>query len=184
MLGGSFNPAHEGHRHISMLALRRLELDRVWWLVSPQNPLKKREGMATLEERLAGARNLARHPRIVVCDIEARLETSYTVDTLAALRRRFPRTDFVWLMGADNLAQMAQWREWEAIFHLVPIAIFNRPSYAMGALASEAARRFRARRIGAGKAATLAGRRPPAWVMIWETRRRESATALRAEAAE
>jgi nicotinate-nucleotide adenylyltransferase len=167
-----------------MLALRRLELDRVWWLVSPQNPLKAREGMATLEERLAGARAMARHPRILASDIEAGLGTSYTIDTLTALRRRFPRIDFVWLMGADNLAQMPQWRQWEAIFRLVPIAIFNRPSYAMGALASEAARRFRAHRIGAGKAATLAGRRPPAWVMIWETRRRESATALRTEAAE
>jgi nicotinate-nucleotide adenylyltransferase len=179
LLGGSFNPPHAGHLQISLLAFRRLNLDQVWWLVSPQNPLKPSNDMAPLDQRLTDARAVARDPRIRVTSIEARLGTRFTADTLAALRRRFPFVDFVWLMGADNLAQIPEWRDWERIFHAVPIAIFNRPTYSIEALAGEAARRFRAARIGAKDAATLAGRRPPVWVMIWDSHRPESATALR-----
>ena len=182
LLGGSFNPAHDGHRYVSELALKVLALDRVWWLVSPQNPLKAREGMAPMAERLRLARARARHPRIRVSDIEERLGTRYTAHTLARLLDRFPGIDFVWIMGADNLAEIPSWRDWEQVFHAVPVAIFNRPSYAVGALSGEAARRFRARRVDSGDAASLAGRRPPAWVFIWRARHPASATALRARA--
>lgn len=181
LLGGSFNPAHDGHRTISLLALRRLELDQVWWLVSPQNPLKPAEGMASLERRLAAARRCAAHPRIVVSDIENALGTRYTADTLAALKRRYLHTAFVWIMGADNLAQLPRWRDWEAIYRAMPIAIFNRPSYAEEALTGEAARRFRAYRVSAAQADRLVERRPPAWIFFWESHHTGSATRLRRE---
>ena len=179
LLGGSFNPAHEGHLHISRLALQRLGLDYVWWLVSPQNPLKPVDGMAPLAERLRGAVRAARHPRIRVSAIEARLGTRYTVDTLAALRRHFPATCFVWLMGADNLTEIVRWREWSRIFHLVAIAVFDRGSYAMRALAGKAARRFRRFRVSPGAARLLANQPRPAWAFLPTPLNPASATAIR-----
>ena len=166
LLGGSFNPAHGGHLHISLEALKRLDLDEVWWLVSPQNPLKSANGMAPLAERLATARDVARHPRIKVTDIEARLGTTFTADTLAALRRLFPKTRFVWLMGADNLLQIPRWERWENIFRLVPIAVFARPSYSLRSLSGLAARRFARRRVPPQRARKLAETDPPAWVFL------------------
>ncbi|MBF0335509.1 MAG: nicotinate-nicotinamide nucleotide adenylyltransferase, partial [Alphaproteobacteria bacterium] len=142
ILGGSFNPAHDGHRHISLLALARLRLDEVWWLVSPQNPLKTVAGMAPFAQRLAGARRVARHPRIRVTGIEAALGTRFTADTLAVLRRRFPRARFVWLMGEDNLLQIPRWERWLSIFRGVPIAVFARGSFTLKVLGGRAARRF------------------------------------------
>jgi nicotinate-nucleotide adenylyltransferase len=181
LLGGSFNPAHAGHLHISKLALQRLGLDYVWWLVSPQNPLKPVEGMASLAERLRGAAAVARiHPRIRVSVIEARLGTRYTVDTLAALRRHFPTTRFVWLMGADNLAQIVRWRKWSRIFHLTAIAVFARGSYVMRALAGKAARRFRRFRVSPGGARRMALKAPPAWAFLPTPLHTASATAIRA----
>ncbi len=179
LLGGSFNPAHAGHRHISLLALRRLRLDEVWWLVSPQNPLKPAAGMATLETRLEFARSVARHPRIKVTDIERRLGTRYTGDTLRALAKRFPRPMFVWLMGADNLVEIPRWRNWTAIFHLVPIAVFDRTTYTYRALAGTAARRFERHRRDPEQAGALAGSTPPAWVFIRATTHPGSATRIR-----
>jgi nicotinate-nucleotide adenylyltransferase len=179
LLGGSFNPAHDGHRHISLAALRRLRLDEVWWLVSPQNPLKPVEGMAEFETRLEGARSVARHPRIRVCDIERRLGTHYTCDTLRALVKRFPQLAFVWLMGADNLIEIPRWRDWTAIFHLVPIAVFDRPTYADRALAGKAARRFARYRRDSRRSRTLAGSTPPAWVFVRGTTHPGSATSIR-----
>src|SRR5688572_22156185 len=147
LLGGSFNPAHDGHRDISLAALAYLGLDEVWWMVSPQNPLKPVKGMASFAERMAAAKAIADHPRIRVTDIEARLGTQFTADTLRKLVTRFPSCRFVWLMGADNLAQISSWRDWTRIFHLTPIAVFDRPTYTMKALTALAARRFqRARR--------------------------------------
>ena len=166
LLGGSFNPAHEGHLEISLAALHRLGLDRVWWLVSPQNPLKPESGMAPLDERMAGARRLARHPRLLVTDIEAGLGTRYTADTLDGLRRRHPGTAFVWLMGADNLVQMPHWDRWTAIFEAVPVAVFDRPTYSQKALSGKAARRYRDRRLPERKARLLARLEPPAWVFL------------------
>jgi len=179
LLGGSFNPAHEGHLHISLLALDHLALDELWWLVSPQNPLKSTDGMAAYEARLAGAHELADDPRIVVSDMERRLVTRYTADTLRALNKRFPRTNFVWVMGADNLAQISSWRNWTTIFEAVPIAVFDRPTYSYGALACGAARRYASSRINQRQAHSLAGLAPPAWVLVRGKLHAASATSVR-----
>lgn len=180
LLGGSFNPAHEAHRQISLMALARLRLDEVWWLVSPQNPLKPEAGMAPFAERLAGAKAVAQHPRIRVTGIEARLGTVYTAETVLALKRRFPSICFVWLMGADNLIQIDRWKDWQRIFNAVPVAVFARPSYCFRALAAQAAHRFARARIPEGKAGTLARRRPPAWVFVHGRLNPLSASAIRA----
>ncbi|MGH6945782.1 MAG: nicotinate-nucleotide adenylyltransferase [Kiloniellales bacterium] len=180
LLGGSFNPAHEGHRAISRLALAKLGLDEVWWLVSPQNPLKDANGMAPLAKRLDGARRAARHPRIRVSALETRLGTRYTADSLKALLRRFPRVDFVWLMGADNLIQISHWQNWTSIFHLLPVAVFDRPTYSLRALAAKSARRFARQRFGAKRAKALPGHKPPAWMFIHGRLNPQSATAIRA----
>ncbi len=166
LLGGSFNPAHAGHRHISLAALRRLGLDEVWWLVSPQNPLKPAAGMAAHPDRVARATAVAGHPRIRVTGLEAVLGTGYTADSLRTLARRFPRARFVWLMGADNLIQIEHWQAWPQIFHAVVIAVFNRPSYSLRASAAKAARRFARWRLDESKARRLAAKRSPAWVFL------------------
>ncbi len=145
LLGGSFNPAHGGHRHISLLALAALGLDEVWWLVSPGNPLKPKAGMAPLEARFASAITQARRAPIRVTAIERELGTRYTVDTLRALTRRFSKQKFIWLMGSDNLAQFHLWKDWRRIAHTMPIAVIARPGYEVRAVASPAAawlRRF------------------------------------------
>ena len=138
LLGGSFNPAHGGHRAISLAAMQALGLDEVWWLVSPGNPLKPRAGMAPLAARVRSARRQARHAPIRVTAIERELGTRYTIDTLRALRRRYPKRRFVWLMGADNLAQMHLWKDWRNIAREMPIAVIARPGYNGKALASPA----------------------------------------------
>lgn len=148
LLGGSFNPAHGGHRRMSLAALDRLGLDEVWWMVSPQNPLKPVAGMAPFAARLARARAVARHPRIRVTGIETELGTQLTVDTVQALRRRFPQARFLWLMGADNLAQFHRWVAWRTIARTVPIVVMARPGYADGGRIAPAMgwlRRFRHR---------------------------------------
>jgi nicotinate-nucleotide adenylyltransferase len=180
LLGGSFNPAHRGHRHISLLALRLLALDEIWWLVSPQNPLKSALGMAPLAARLDAARLVAHHPRIKITDIEARLGSNFTVDTLTALRSRFPLTRFVWLMGADNLCQIRHWESWTRIFDLAPIAVFARPTYSLRALGGLAAQRYARRRIEPSRAWHLADMTPPAWVFFATRLDPLSATAIRA----
>lgn len=183
LLGGSFNPAHEGHRHLSMEAMRHLRLDGVWWLVSPQNPLKSANDMAPLAERMAGARRIAKHPKLFVTDIETRLNTVYTADTLRRLTRLFPRVRFVWLMGADNLSQISHWEKWHEIFHRVPIAVFARPSYSLKALASVAAHRFDRFRIAERRAGHLADLNAPRWVFFHTRLHPASATRIRAAAA-
>jgi len=148
LLGGSFNPAHGGHRRISLFALGALGLDEVWWLVTPGNPLKPREGLAPLAARLASARAMARRAPVRATAIEGELGTRYTVDTLRALVRRYPQRRFVWLMGADNLAQFHRWRNWRKIGKIMPIAVIARPGYDGAAMASPAMawlRRFRRR---------------------------------------
>ena len=179
LLGGSFNPAHAGHRHISLHALKALKLDQVWWLVSPQNPLKPAADMGSLAERLAWARAAARHPRIRVTDIETGLGTRYTVDTLAGLTRRYPKTRFVWLMGADNLRQIPYWRDWTRIFQMVPIAVFGRSTYSLSALGGVAAQRFARRRVPDLRARGLADAKPPAWTFLRNPLHPASATAIR-----
>ena len=138
LLGGSFNPAHGGHRRISLFAREALGLDEVWWLVSPGNPLKPKAGMAPLAARLAAARKTARRAPIRVTAIERELGTKYTIDTLRSLIRRYPKRRFVWLMGSDNLAQFHRWREWRKIARAMPIAVIARPGYDAAAIASPA----------------------------------------------
>ncbi len=138
LLGGSFNPAHGGHRRISLFAMDALALDEVWWLVSPGNPLKPAAGMAPLAARVVSARRQTRRSRIRITAIERELGTRYTADTLRALLRRYPKRRFIWLMGADNLAQFHRWRDWRAIAKLMPIAVIARPGYDAAALASPA----------------------------------------------
>ena len=138
ILGGSFNPAHGGHRHISMEAIRRLRLDQVWWLVSPQNPLKSKRGMAPLSARLAHSKQVARHPRIEVTALEVDLGTQYTVDTAETLVKRYPQHDFIWLMGADNLDQLHRWKDWRRLAKTLPIAVMARPDYIGAARRSQA----------------------------------------------
>jgi nicotinate (nicotinamide) nucleotide adenylyltransferase/ribosome silencing factor RsfS/YbeB/iojap len=179
-LGGSFNPAHRGHLHITLLALRNLDLDEVWWLVSPQNPLKPARGMAPFAERLAGAEALAKgHPRVKVSAIEAALRTNYTADTIAALGRRFPRTRFVWLMGGDNLAQLPRWKRWAELAERVPIAVFDRPQTSLQALAGKAAQRFARSRVAADAARRLVEMEPPAWAFFHTRLDPHSATEIR-----
>lgn len=179
LLGGSFNPAHEGHLHISLAALRLLKLDAVWWLVSPQNPLKSADAMAPLEARKASAVAMARHPRIHATDIEAALGTRYTVDTLAALKRRFPGVYFVWLMGADNLLQLPRWARWQDLAGSVPIAVFGRPAYSIRAMLGKVTQRYARNRVSAMDAGQLAYRAPPAWAFFPIRLHTASSTALR-----
>lgn len=179
LLGGSFNPAHAGHRHISLFALQRLGLDQVWWLVSPQNPLKSVDGMAALEQRLDKAQRVARHPRIRVTDIERRLGTGYTRDTIVALQRRFPADRFVWLMGADNLAQLPRWARWEDLVQRVPVAVFDRTPYSHNILSGQAASRFRHALLPQYRARDLWRQRPPALTFVRMRRHALSATAIR-----
>ncbi len=179
LLGGSFNPAHDGHRHISLFALRALRLHQVWWLVSPQNPLKSHHGMAGLSARLEGARRAIPHPRVLISDIEVQLKTRYTADTLHQLQIRYPRTRFVWLMGADNLLQLPRWRHWRRIFQSMPVAAFNRPPYSLKAPTGHAAKCYARCRVGASQAGLLADRTPPAWVFLRNPLHPASATAIR-----
>jgi nicotinate-nucleotide adenylyltransferase len=181
LLGGSFNPAHQGHREISLAALALLGLDEVWWMVSPQNPLKPVAGMEPFATRVDAARKVAAHPRIKVTDIEARLGTRYTADTLRKLCGTQRDCRFVWLMGADNLAQISEWKDWQQIFHLLPIAVFDRPTYTYKAMAAQAARRFQAFRRPEQAAGRLAITPPPAWTFMHHRLNPISATEIRAK---
>ncbi|HSR72167.1 MAG TPA: nicotinate-nucleotide adenylyltransferase [Kiloniellales bacterium] len=180
LLGGSFNPAHEAHLMISREALRRLRLDGVWWLVSPQNPLKGRAETAPLAERLRAAQAfVGTEPRIRACALESVLGTVYTAETLDRLAALFPQVRFVWLMGADNLVQVSSWKDWARIFHRAPVAVFDRPSYSQKALSSVAARRFARHRLPERRAGALATEDPPAWVFLHCRRSARSSTELR-----
>ena len=180
LLGGSFNPAHVGHQHVTRLALRRLRLDQVWLLVSPGNPLKRQDGMAPLAERLASAQSIADGRRVVATTIEQRLGTRYTADTLLALRRLFPRVRFVWLMGADILAELPRWKHWLGVVQSAPFAVIPRPRYNRGALAGQAARRLRAHFHPARMGPVLAELAAPSWTFLPAPQNGISATALRA----
>ena len=179
LYGGSFNPPHEGHAHVAETAQRRLGLDRVIWLVSPQNPLKSNRETKALEDRLAAARRLARGPSMIVSDAETRMGSTYTIDTLRVFKARHPGVHFVWIMGADSLATFHRWRGWTQIMGEVPVAVVSRPWIALKSRFSPAARRFAHARIPAGAAKTLAGRTPPAWVYLTSPLNYASSTALR-----
>ncbi|MGH6804318.1 MAG: nicotinate-nucleotide adenylyltransferase [Methyloceanibacter sp.] len=181
LLGGSFNPAHEAHREISLTALKRLGLDQVWWLVTPGNPLKDPSKLASLESRVEMARKMARHPRIEVTGFAG--GSAYTIDLLAELKRRFPGVNFVWLMGADNLAQFHRWRAWEEIFAAMPIAVLDRPGLRLKARASKAAQRFALYQVDESDAGGLARLEPPAWTILSHRLSGLSSTELRAKKA-
>ncbi len=180
-MGGSFNPAHDGHAMVAQLAIKRLRLHRVWWLVSSQNPLKTLAEMSPLEKRVAQAQTIAKHPRIEVSALEAKLGTQYTVDTIQTLSKRFTRTRFVWIMGADNMAQFHAWKDWQTISKTVGIAVFDRPSYSLKALSSQTARRFARFRLSERKGKVITKCRPPVWIFNHTRRNPVSATKLRAK---
>ncbi|MBD3730002.1 MAG: nicotinate-nucleotide adenylyltransferase [Sphingomonadales bacterium] len=179
LLGGSFNPAHGGHRRISLFARDALALDEVWWLVSPGNPLKPRAGMAPLAARLASAQAQARRAPIRATAIERELGTRYTVDTLRKLVRRYPGRQFVWLMGADNLAQFDRWKDWRDIARLMPIAVIARPGYDGAAFASPAMAWLRRYRVPAASLRSKGKWSAPALVLLRFDPDSRSATALR-----
>ena len=164
-MGGSFDPPHAGHVHITRQALRSFGLDRVWWMVSPGNPLKAR-GPAPLVRRMAACRRLIRDPRIVVTDVEARLGTRTTAATLRKLVARYPGVRFVWLMGADNLASFHRWKDWDRIMRMVPVGVLGRPGRVVAAGVSPAARRFRHTRLAAPRAAALPRCPAPCWCLV------------------
>ncbi len=183
LLGGSFNPAHEGHLHISRVALARLGLHAMWWLVTPGNPLKAPRARETLPQRLGSARGIARHPRIRVTAFEAACGSHFTADTVALLLRRYSGVHFVWIMGGDNLVQFHRWRDWRRIFASMPILVLDRPGARLPAIASPAARAFACARLPEESAAALPLRPPPAWVYASLPLSPLSSTAIRADLA-
>jgi len=179
LLGGSFDPPHYGHVHITTSALTRFGLDRVWWLVSPGNPLKK-NGPAPLENRMQAARGIMHHPRVTVTDIEARLGTRYTAQTLVALRRRYPGVRFVWLMGADNLAQFHRWQDWRWIMDNVPVGVIARPGDRISARLSKTAKIYAAAKLPGRASHILGHAQAPAWSFINLPMSHHSSSAIRA----
>ena len=179
LLGGSFNPPHDAHRAISLFAIKRLKLDRVWWLVTPGNPLKDHGGLRDLGQRVEAAQKVAHDPRIDVSCLEAVIGTRYTVDTILYLRRRAAGLRFVWIMGADNLSQFHRWQSWRRIASEVPIAVIDRPSQSFRALAAPAAQALARYRLPESRAGMLADQRPPAWVFLTGLKLNLSSTGLR-----
>ncbi|MEZ5839210.1 MAG: nicotinate-nucleotide adenylyltransferase [Hyphomicrobiales bacterium] len=183
LLGGSFNPPHAGHRHLSLTAMKRAGLDRVWWLVTPGNPLKDKTVLAPLDDRIAAARKLADHPRIDVTAFEASRGSAYTVDTLHYLTGAFAGVDFVFLIGADNLASLHRWRRWRDIAAMVPLIVVDRPGPGLSALAAPAPTTLARYRLDEREAARLPRLKPPAWTFLTGPRVDLSSTQLRAAAA-
>jgi nicotinate-nucleotide adenylyltransferase len=179
LFGGSFNPVHDGHAHVAETARRRLGLDRVLWLVSPQNPLKSSAETADLATRMEGARRMARGPAMVVTDAETRLRVQYTIDTIRRLKARYPRVRFVWIMGADSLAGFHRWRGWTEIMREVPVAVISRPWAALRSRFSPATQRFAHGRIPSRRARLLAGSPAPRWAFLRAPLNFQSSTALR-----
>ena len=180
LFGGSFNPPHEGHRATSLIAMRRLRLDAVWWLVSPGNPLKDHSALPSLDERMAAARRTAAHPRIAVSGLERGLGSSYTCDVVAALTRRCPGVRFVWIMGSDAFVEFHRWRRWRRIAATLPLGIVDRPGSTLGAASGRAAGALRAARLREADAALLPVTPPPAYVFLHGRRSPLSSTSLRA----
>jgi len=178
LLGGSFDPPHAGHAHISRWALRTFDLQKIWWLVSPGNPLKRR-GPAPLADRMAACRAMATDPRVEVTDIEARMGTRYTAETLGELFARYPGVRFVWLMGADNLSQLHHWERWEEIVATLPIGVLARPGEQVRAGLSPAAQRFARARLNATQARALPYLSAPAWTLVTGPMSGHSSTRLR-----
>lgn len=179
LFGGTFNPPHEAHRAASMLAMKKLGLDRVWWLVTPGNPLKKNSRLPSLKARIEAARKIAASPRIDVTGIEAELGTQFTFDTVKRLRQRRPGVDFVFVVGADNLAHLHRWERWSDLLHKISLAVVDRPEFELSSLASPAAVAFGRFRVTESKARTIPRLAPPAWVFLRGLKSELSSTALR-----
>lgn len=180
LLGGSFNPAHAGHLHISLEAIKRLGIRQVWWMVSPQNPLKSTIDMAEFDVRLTHAAVTAKDfEQIIVTDIEQQLGSNYTVDTLQRLKKRYPRTRFIWLMGADNLASIHRWDRWQDVFNACSILVLDRAPMSHSALRSKAAIRYKNQRINERAMPNLAKEAPPVWGFAHIRRHAENATEIR-----
>ena len=184
LFGGSFNPAHDGHAHVAETAMRRLGLDRVVWLVSPQNPLKDARDSAPLADRMASARRAAdaaaRGPVMIVSDVETRMGTQWTIDTLRVLAARHPGVNFVWLMGSDNLASFHRWRGWTDIMRLMPVAVIARPGSLLDSRTAPAAARFAGARVPAARARLLPYMEAPAWTYLTAPLNPRSSSAIRA----
>lgn len=184
LMGGSFNPAHDTHRAVALLAMKRLKLDRVWWLVTPGNPLKDNSALPPLESRVAYARNLARHPRIIVTGCEALWGVRYTHDTVRQLKRRLPGVHFVWIMGADNLIQFSRWEKWRQIAGLMPIAVVDRAGASHAAICAPAARALGRYRLPEHEAMRLPVMKAPVWVFLHGLKSAMSSTQIRAARAQ
>ncbi len=181
LFGGSFNPPHDGHRAASLLALKRLRLDRVWWLVTPNNPLKDARELAPLALRLEAARKVSRHPRIEVTAIEAAIGATFSFETISYLKNRCPGVHFVWVMGADNFRFFDRWQRWREIAELVPIAIVDRPGFTVTSLHGRAAKTLARYRFNETRASVVATAMPPAFIFLHGPRSPKSSTALRGE---
>lgn len=179
LLGGSFDPAHAGHAHITREALKRFGLDRVWWLVSPGNPLKSR-GPAAMAQRLQRARQVINHPRVTVTDLECHIGTRYTAETLSRLQQLYPGVCFVWLMGADNLVQFHRWQNWQQIMADVPVGVLARPGDRLAARCSKAARMHRQQKLSPRHSQALPQGRPPRWCFVNMPMVAQSSTQIRA----
>ncbi len=179
IMGGSFNPVHAGHAIVAEAALKRLDLDQLWWLVTPGNPLKQHNGLAPLAVRIEACRRLAKNPRMKVTGFEAELGSPYTAVTLQFLQRRYPAIQFVWVMGADNLASFDRWQNWQGIAASMPIAVVDRPGWRHKAMASKAAKALFKARISEQQAKTLIEHKAPAWVFLTTRLSNLSSTVLR-----
>ncbi len=179
IMGGTFNPPHEGHRIAAEAAMKRLRLDQVWWLITPGNPLKSHNGLPPLEGRMKLVEAFAHGPRMKITGFERELGTRYTAGTLSFLKHRFPATHFVWIMGADNLATLHRWQHWRDIAGTMPIAVVDRPGWRHAALSSPAAQALKRYRLPESEAAGLAGKKPPAWMLLTIRLSGLSSTALR-----
>lgn len=179
LLGGSFNPAHAGHRYISEEAIKRLGLDQLWWLVAPQNPLKPVKGMLSLDERVRRAQKFGGHPKIFISSIEKQLHTCYTADTLRQLRLRFPHVHFVWIMGLDNLIQFPLWHQWHNITQTVPILVIDRGNTTLRALSGKFAVYNRKNRLCGEKIRSIAYKKPPCWAFLALRKHNASSTQIR-----
>lgn len=179
LLGGTFDPPHAGHVHVSEMALQRLGLDRLWWLVTPGNPLKTHRDVTSFTDRLNAARAFVRHPRVEVTGFEATAGSTYTADTIAILKRHYPHTQFIWIMGADNLVEFHRWERWREIMQAVPIAVMDRPGYRMAARASRTARCYANAYVEESDVPGLKRIMPPAWAFLTVPLSPLSSTALR-----
>jgi nicotinate-nucleotide adenylyltransferase len=179
LMGGSFNPPHAGHAQVSEIARKRLGLDQVWWLVTPGNPLKANNGLPSLESRMAACRKLANPAHTRISGVEREIGTAFTAETLSYLRRRYPTVQFVWIMGADNLASFHRWQQWRRIAATMPIAVVNRPGWHLKALSSPAARALANHRVAEARAARVVGSGAPAWALLHGPLSPLSSTGLR-----